>query len=335
MTFEQLITSLKQKKFSPIYLLMGEEPYYIDLLCDEITENALSEADKAFNQMVIYSQKDMNLAPVIDGARRYPMMAERQVVVLKEAQLVDLEPFTAYFEKPQPSTILVICVKYKKVDKRLKFYKAAEKQGVVFESTKVPDYKMPDWILQYAKQHQLHITQEAAVMLSEFLGNDLSKVVGEIDKLRLTLPEGNPKITPLHVERNTGYSKDYNIFELQRAIVNHDVLKANRIVQYFEHNPKAGSLFAATGVLFSFFVKVFAWHFMNNKSPQVAAAALGYKNTFAIKEIEAAAKRFPPKRISAIFSLLRTYDARAKGVMGTSISSPPELFREMLFRIMH
>ena len=334
MTFEQLMTSLKQKKFSPIYLLMGEEPYYIDLLCNEITENALSEADKAFNQMVLYAQKDMNLASVIDGARRYPMMAEKQVVVLKEAQLVDLDPFTAYFEKPQPSTILVLCVKYKKVDKRQKFYKAAEKQGVVFESAKIPDYKMPDWILQYAKQRQLQITQEAAVMLSEFLGNDLSKVVGEIDKLILTLPEKNPRITPLHVERNTGYSKDFNIFELQKAIVHNDVLKAHRIVQYFEHNPKAGSLFAATNVLFAFFVKVFAWHFLNNKSPQVAASAIGC-NPYALKEIEAAAKRFPPKRISAIFSLLRTYEARAKGVMGTAISSPPELFREMLFRIMH
>ena len=334
MTFEQIMLSLQQKKFRPVYLLMGEEPYYIDRICDEITQNALPEADKAFNQIVLYGQKDMNPMSVIDAARRYPMMAQRQVVVLKEAQHADLEPFASYLEHPQPTTILVLCLKYKKADKRQKLYKAAEKQGVVFESAKLQDYKMPDWIVQYGKQNQVDITPEAAVMLSEFLGNDLSKVVSEIGKLLLTLPEGKKKITPAHVERNTGYSKDYNLFELQKAVIHNDVLKVHRIVQYFEHNPKAGSLFAAIGVLFAFFVKVFAWHFLNNKDPKAAAETIGC-SPYALKEIEAAAKRFPAKRISSIFSILRTYDARAKGVMGTAIASPSELLREMLFRIMH
>ena len=334
MTYEQILSSLKKKEYSPIYLLAGEEPFFIDLICDYITENVLSETDKAFNQTILYGQKDMNILSVIDAARRFPMMAEKQVVVFKEAQIADYEKLAPYAVTPQPSTILVICVKYKKPDKRTALYKAVSKNGVVFESAKIPDYKMPEWIAGHVKSQGLDISAEGTIMLSEFLGNDLIRVVSEVDKLKLTLPEGQDKITPSHIERNTGYSKEFNYFELQKAIISNDPLKAQRIVLYFEHNPKSGSLFGTIAILFSFFTKVFAWHFLQDKSQAAVASALKC-SPYAVKDIEKAAKRFPPKKISAIFSILRTYDAMAKGLTGTLIASPEELLKEMVFRIMH
>jgi DNA polymerase-3 subunit delta len=331
--FDQILNDLKNKIYHPIYLFMGDESYYIDLLTDYISKHVLTEAEMTFNQMMFYG-KDAEVRSIIDAARRFPMMANYHVVIVREAQeLKKIEELIFYVEKPLKSTILVINYKYSTLDKRTKFYKALAGNAEILESKKLYDNQVPDWIVNFLRKDGISIDAEAAVLLTEFLGNDLSKMAHELEKLRLVLPEGTTLINKLHIERNIGISKDYNNFELTKALGQKNVLKANRIADYFGKNPKAAPFTVTIQVLFSFFSKVLTYHFLTDKSKSAVASNLGV-NPYFVSEYEQAAKKYNPSKTVAIISYLREYDMKSKGV-GSSSVPDGELLRELLFKILH
>lgn len=311
---------------------MGEEPYYIDLISDYIEKNVLDETEREFNLSVLYG-RDVDVATIISEAKRFPMMAERQVVIVKEAQNIksieDLEP---YVENPLHTTLLVICYKYKSLDKRKSFPKTVAKAGVLFESNKIYDNKIPDWIRDYLSNRKYSADQKALQLLSDFLGNDLSKISNELDKLMINLPEGT-QINADHIQQNIGISKDFNVFELNDALGKKDVLKANRIVNYFAANEKDHPIQATISTLFGYFSKILNYHFLQDKSPASAARALGV-NPYFVKDYVAAAGNYPPNKIKAIISYLREYDLKSKGVDNASADGG-ELLKELVWKILH
>ena len=308
---------------------MGEEPYYIDGISDYIENNLLSEEEKGFNQMVLYG-RDVTIEDIVSNAKRYPMMAERQVVIVKEAQELSrtIENLVSYVEIPQPTTVLVICYKYKKLDSRKKLAKAIKKSGVLFESNKLYENQVPDWIRRVLAGKGYTITPKASQMLTEFLGNDLSKVHNELEKLQLIIKPGE-QITPQIVEENIGISKDFNNFELQSAIATKDIKKAFGIVQYFGQNPKNHPIVMTVALLYSFFSKLLKYHSISDKS--TAPKALGV-NPYFIKEYQEAARNYPMKKVSAIVSAIREIDMKSKGV-GAANLSQGDLLKELLVKI--
>lgn len=333
MSYEQIIGDLKNKVYKPVYFLWGEEAYYIDLLSSFIAGNVLSEAEQSFNQTTLYG-KDSEAAQVSDLARRFPMMASHQVVVLKEAQ--DMKSFGElihYVEKPQPSTLLVINYKYKKPDKRQKIFKVLEKKAVWFESKKMYDNQVPGWIAAYASKQKYSMEPKAAALLAEFLGSDLSKIVNEVEKLTVAIGKQGETITPALVEKHIGFSKDFNQFELQDALGKRDVLKAMRIIKYFAENEKKYPFPLTIISLYYFFSKLLLFHYTKDKSKQNLAATLKV-NPFFVKDYEAAARRYSAAKLVEIISLLRVYDMRSKGYEGSTTPSK-ELTRELIFRILH
>jgi DNA polymerase-3 subunit delta len=332
-TYEEIISDLKKRIFKPVYFLAGEEPYYIDLITDYIEDKILQEEEKAFNQMILYGD-DTNISAIIDTARRFPMMASHQVIIVKEAQsLKKLEDLVIYLEKPLISTILVLSYKYKTLDKRTKLFKTLENHGVYFESARIRDYLIPGWIERYLMTKGIRIDPSASAMLTEFLGTDLHKIVNELDKLIITLPEGKPLITNGLIEKNIGISKDYNNFELQKAIGEKDILKANMIVHYFANNPKDNPIMLTIASLFGFFSKLLTYHYLTDKSKNNVAAALKV-NPFFVKDYETSASRYNVTKTVQIISLLRTYDMRSKGY-GDPGTEPGDLLKELVFRILH
>lgn len=333
MTFEKIMSDLKNKVFHPIYFLMGDEPYYIDMVSDYIEKNALDESEKPFNQVVIYGN-DVDIASVMNAAKRYPMMSKYQVVILKEAQNIrEIDDFIYYAENPLKSTILVISYKYKKLDKRRKLYTALTKNAIVFESNKLYDSKIPDWISEYLKEKGLDIQPTAAALLTEFLGNDLGKIVNELEKLKLTLPKDEKKINTLHIEKNIGISKDYNNFELQNALISKDVVKANRIVNYFDKNQKSNPITLTITSLYFFFSKILLYHSLEDKSKNNVASALKI-SPFFVSDYQRAAKSFAMGKTIKIISLLREYDLKSKG-SGNISATPGDLLKELIFKILH
>lgn len=333
MTYEQIIGDLKNKVYKPVYFLWGDEPYYIDLVSSFIAGNVLSEAEQSFNQTTLYG-KDSEAAQVSDLARRFPMMASHQVVVLKEAQ--DMKSFGElihYVEKPQPSTLLVISYKYKKPDKRQKIFKVLEKKAVWFESKKMYDNQVPGWIAAYASKQKYNMEPKAAALLAEFLGSDLSKIVNEVEKLTVAIGKQGETITPVLVEKHIGFSKDFNQFELQDALGKRDVLKAMRIINYFAENDKKYPFPLTIISLYYFFSKLLLFHYTKDKSKQNLAATLKV-NPFFVKDYEAAARRYSAAKLVEIISLLRVYDMRSKGYEGNTTPSR-ELTRELIFKILH
>lgn len=332
MTFEQIITDLKNRIYRPIYLLSGEEPYYIDEISDYIEENVLDETEKEFNQTVMYG-KDVDIPTIINNAKRFPMMANYQVIIVKEAQELDkIEELAPYLDNMQPSTLLVLCYKYKKVDGRTAFKKNLEKKGVFFESKKLYDNQLPDWINQYLKQKNYQITPNATKLLADFLGNDLQKIVNEVNKLIINVA-AQTTITPEIIEENIGISKDFNIFELQKALSNKDILKANQIINYFAANPKENPLVKVIIVLYPYFNKVLTYQQLNDKTPKNAASVLGL-NPYFMKDYEEAAKRYNFDKLCQIISLLREYDLKSKGVDNVS-TSDGDLMKELIYKILH
>jgi len=332
-TYEEIISDLKNRIFKPVYFLAGEEPYYIDLIINYIENKVLSEAEKIFNQFIIYGD-DTNIAAIIDTARRFPMMASHQVVIIKEAQsLKKLEDLALYLEKPLLSTILVFSHKYKTIDKRTKLYKALESHAVYFESTRLRDYQIPSWIERYLMTKGIKTDPSASAMLTEYLGTDLHKIVNELDKLIITLPAGKPVITTSLIEKNIGISKDYNNFELQKAIGEKNILKANMIVHYFANNPKDNPITLSIASLFGFFSKVLTYHYLTDKSKNNVAAALKV-NPFFVKEYENAEFKYNVSKSVQIISLLRTFDMRSKGY-GDPGTEPGDLLKELVYRILH
>ena len=332
-TYEEIISDLKNRIFKPVYFLAGEEPYYIDLITSYIENKVLPEAEKSFNQIILYAD-DTNIPSIIDIARRFPMMASHQVVIIKEAQsLKKLDDLVIYLEKPLVSTILVFCYKYKTVDKRTKLYKALESHAVYFESVRLRDYQIPAWIDRYLMTKGIRTDPSASAMLTEYLGTDLHKIVNELDKLIITLPAGKPVITTALIEKNIGISKDYNNFELQKAIGEKNILKANMIVHYFADNPKDNPITLSIASLFGFFSKLLQYHYLTDKSKNNVAAALKV-NPFFVKEYENSAMKYNVSKSVQIISLLRTFDMRSKGY-GDPGTEPGDLLKELVYRILH
>lgn len=312
---------------------MGEEPYFIDTITDYIADNVLTESEKTFNQIVLYG-KDTDIATVINTAKRFPMMANHQVVIVKEAQnLKNIDDLIYYAEKPLKSTLLVINYKYQKLDKRKKLFKVLSEKGVMFDSARLYDDKIPGWITQYLKNRNVEIDPNGVMMINEFLGNDLGKIVNELEKLLLTMPENSNIITPDHIETNIGISKEYNNFELHKALAQKNVLKANRIVYYFSKNPNSNPITLTLTSLYYFFSKVLTFHFLKDKSRKSAAAALKV-NPFFMGDYELAAKKYPPQKVVDIISCLREYDRKSKG-MGNVSTTHGDLLKELVYKILH
>jgi DNA polymerase-3 subunit delta len=333
----ELIEELKKKIYKPIYILTGDESYYIDVISDFIADNVLGEAEKAFNQSILYG-KDLDIKTIIETSRRFPMMSNYQVVIIKEAQLIKkLEELEIYIKSPQKSTILVICHKLspgaKPGEKLKKFFTLASKIGLVFESKRLYDNQVPFWITSYLAQKGVGIMPQSAELLKDYLGNDLSKVVNELDKLTITLPAGTKKITTEHIEQNIGISKDFNRFELNNAIGVRDVVKVNRIADYFAKNPSANPFVLTSTALYQLFSKVFTYHFLPDKSERAVAVKLGV-NPFFVSDYIKAAKIYNPRKCVQIFGLLREYDMRSKGVNNDSVDHG-ELLKELVYKIMH
>jgi DNA polymerase-3 subunit delta len=332
-TYEEIISDLKKRIFKPVYFLAGEEPYYIDLIAEYIQEKVLPEDEKAFNQIILYGE-DTNIAAIIDTARRFPMMSSHQVLIIKEAQsLKKLEELIIYLEKPLLSTILVFSYKYKTIDKRTKLHKILESHGVYFESPRIRDYLIPTWIERYLMTKGIKADPSASAMLTEYLGTDLHKIVNELDKLIITLQPGKPLITTTLIEKNIGISKDYNNFELQKAIGEKNILKANMIVHYFADNPKDNPITLSIASLFGFFSKLLTFHYLTDKSKNNVASVLKI-NPYFVKEYENSASKYNVAKTVQIISLLRTYDMKSKGY-GDPGTEPGDLLKELVFRILH
>lgn len=332
-TYPQIMADLRRKLFKPIYFLMGEEPFFIDQISDFLQNEVLDQQQREFDLTVLYG-KDTDVASAINAAKRYPMMSPYQIVIVKEAQwLKDWELLQHYIAKPLSSTILVIAYKYGTQDRRKKWMQELEKNGVLFESVKLRDYEMGAWIKEYAHSKSISVEAKAIEMLTEFLGTDLSKVANELDKLMLTLSQNSKTITPEHVEKNIGISKDFNVFELQDALIARDVLKANRIVNYFAANKKNNPNVVVLSQLFALFSNLMMYHYLADKSPSNVAVELKI-NVYFVKKYEAAAKAFSATKTMQIIELIRTTDARSKGVDNTSVEDG-ELLKELIFKILH
>lgn len=327
----QLITDIKGGNIAPIYFLMGEEAYYIDRISDFIESHVLAEEEKGFNQMVLYG-KEVSIQDIVSNAKRYPMMAERQVIIIKEAQnlIKTIEQLIDYAKNPQPSTVLVFNYKYKSLDKRKALYKTLSKSAVVFESKKIYEDKIPSWIQNYLSAKKITITPKAALMLSEFLGNDLSKIANELNKLEI-LVGSQREITPDIIEENIGISKDFNNFELQKAIGHLDHKKAYQIVNYFAQNSKQHPFVMTISILYLYFKKVMTLHTVRDRNPGTVAKALGI-NPYFVNEYMAVSKNYSMKRISGVLETLRKYDAKSKGV-GANLS-PRDLYNELIYNIL-
>jgi DNA polymerase III subunit delta len=327
----KITNDIKSGNIKPIYFFMGDEPYYIDKLTEFIEESILSEDEKGFNQMVIYG-RDTTVEDVISNAKRYPMMAERQVVVVREAQELSktIDKLESYAENPQETTVLVFAYKYKTLDKRKKLTKLLDKIGVVFESKKMYENQVGTWIQRILQGKGYSIEPKANAMLVEFLGNDLSRISNELNKLQIILPKGST-ISAKDIEENIGFSKDFNVFELQNALGSKNQLKAYQIAQYFADNPKDNPMVVTTSLVFSFFVKLLKYHGMKDKNPKNVAAALGVSPYF-LKDYDLALRNYPMKKVSSIVATLRDVDNKSKGIGANSLSNH-DLLKEMLVKI--
>ncbi len=337
MDFAPLLQAIKKKEFAPVYLLHGEESYFIDQLEAAIEANALQEHEKAFNQTILYG-KDTEHLQVIDAARRFPMMAERQLILLREAQeMRSIKELQKYAENPSPTTVLVISHKHKKLNGNLGVTKAIKKNGVVFEAKALYENKIPAWISSYLKAKKYSIAPAASTLLAEFLGTSLGKISNELDKLIINLAPGT-EVTTSIVEDQVGVSKDYNVFELQKAIGHHDVVKATRILNYFKANPKAGPLPMVLGSLYNYFSKVFRLleHQRKGASKQEIMKDLGLRFDFFLADYQATARNFKGGRIIQVFALLREYDLKSKGVdSNLAGKGENELLKELVWKMMH
>lgn len=333
-TCEDILKELRAKQYRPIYYLMGEESYYIDVIADYIADHVLTETEKDFNLTVIYGG-DVDSASVINAAKRYPMMSEYQVVIVKEAQAIrNMEELSFYLQHPLNSTILVICHKHGVLDRRKKLAAAIEKCGILFESKKIKDSQLPAFINGYMKRKGVDMDPKATAMIAEFVGTDLHRLTGELDKLIITLGKGRGRVSPELVERNIGISKDYNNFELRSALVDKDILKANKIVRYFEENPKTNPIQMTLSLLFGFFSNLMLAYYAPEKSEQGVADFLELKNAWQAREYLSAMRKYSGVKTMQIIQELRYTDAKSKGV-GNSSAQDGELLRELIFKILH
>ena len=331
---DDILKELRAKQYRPIYYLMGEESYYIDLIADYITENVLTETEKEFNLTVVYGA-DVDVATVINAAKRYPMMSEYQVVVVKEAQAIrNIEELSYYLQKPLNSTILVVCHKHGTLDKRKKLAAEVEKAGILFESKKIKDSQLLAFINSYMKRKGIDMEPKATAMLADFVGTDLSRLTGELEKLIITLPNGQKRVTPEQIEKNIGISKDYNNFELRSALVEKDVLKANKIIKYFEENPKTNPIQMTLSLLFNFYSNMMLAYYSPEKTEQGVASWLGLKSPWAARDYLTAMRRYNGVKTMQIIGEIRYADAKSKGINNASMNDG-DILRELVFKILH
>jgi len=335
---ESVIKDLQNRKYAPVYFLQGEEPYYIDLISDNIEKNCLSESEKGFNQTVLYG-KDANMNTILLNAKRFPMMSERQVVIVKEAQEIsDLgkeagdKQLEAYIQNPLPSTVLVFAHKYKSLDGRKGLAKTVDKFAILVNSKKMYDNQLPDWVVGYLTSKNHKVSPKAAVMIADYIGNNLSRIANEMDKLLINLKPGEEVNEDL-VEKHVGISKEYNVFELQKALIMKDVLKANRIVNYFDANPKNNPLIPIVTVLFNFFSKLLLLHGTENKSEDNVVKILGI-NKFFLKDYTTAARAYSVHKAVNIIHSIRKADMASKGIDSVS-STEGQILKELVFAILH
>ncbi len=348
--YKSILTDLKAKKYKPVYFLMGDEPFYIDKISDYIEQHVLDDAGKEFNQTILYGQ-DVDLARIVGEAKRFPMMSEHTVIIIKEAQhLKELgkkgdddsdapkekqktkSVLELYLENPQPTTILVFCYKYKTIDKRTSLAKTLDKKAEVFESKKMYDDKIPDWIMNQVKEQKMSISVQAALLLAEYLGNDLSKIYGELEKLQINVKQGT-EINVDHIQTYIGISKDYNVFELQHALARRDVLKANRIINYFAANPKDNPVVVTISTLFGYFSKLLMYYCLADKSAANVARELKI-NPYFVKDYAAAANNYGGGKLLNIITALRQADLQSKGV-GTVTTDQSQIMKELIYKILH
>lgn len=334
-SYESIMKDLKARKFAPIYVLMGDEPFYIDKICDYIADNALKPEERDFNQTVLFGS-DTTAVQVADQCKGYPMMAERRVVIVKEAQnLKSLEALERYAEKPVPTTVLVICHKNGTIDRRKKFIPRVEQVGVVFESKKLYDRQLPGFIETYLKQRKATIEPKAVQMIADHIGADLHRLTSELDKLLISLSESDRRVTPEIVEREIGVSKDFNAFELRSAIVNRDVFKANQIIKYFDSNPKAGSLYALLPLLFGYFQNLMLAYYAPNKQNEAEFAKfLDLRGTWGLREYITGMRNYSGVKVMQIIEKMKEVDAKSKGV-DNPYTSAGDLMKELIFFILH
>lgn len=333
-TFDNILSSLKKKEYHPVYFLSGDEPYYIDKISQYIQDNVLNETEKTFNLTVLYG-KDAEIHNIIDSAKRFPMMASHQVVIVKEAQeLKKFEDLAHYVEQPLKSTLLVICYKYKSLDKRKKIAKTLQKNGVYLESKKLYDDKLPGWISTYLSAKKYSIKPKAAALLAEFLGSDLSKISNELEKLIITLDENERTISPEHVEKNIGISKDYNIYEFQNALGKKNILKANRIINYFAENQKENHITRIISSLYFFYSKILIYYWIKDKSRENVFKTLKIGSIYFVDQYVEAAGNYSPNKVIKVIEILREYEMKSKGFEGNS-QAAGELLKEMTFKILH
>ena len=333
-TYEEIARDLKNRIYKPVYYLMGEESYYIDRISEYIAQTVLNENEKEFNQTILYGA-DTDIATIINAAKRYPMMSKYQVVIVKEAQGVkNIDELSYYLQKPLESTILVLCHKHGVLDRRKKLAAEIEKVGVLFESKKIKDTQLAGFITSYLKRKSIEIEPKASEMMAEFVGTDLSRMAGELEKLIITLPKGQKRIIPEQIEQNIGISKDYNNYELRNALIIKDVFKANQIIKYFEENPKTNPLQMTLSVLFNFFSNLMLAYYAPEKSEQGIAAQLGLKSPWQSKDYLAAMRKYSGVKVMQIIGEIRYCDAKSKGV-GNSSLGDGELLRELVYKILH
>ena len=334
-TFQHIMRDLKSRKFAPVYMLMGDESYYIDQISDYIAEHALRPEERDFNQTICFGS-DSTAVQIADMGRRYPMMAEYQVIIVKEAQNIrSLEPLEKYLKNPVKSTILVWCHKNGKIDARKKAVGLAQVVGVVFESKKLRDYQLPDFIQTYLKQKNVSIDPKACQMIADHIGSDLGRLTSELDKVLISLPADRLRVTPEVVEREVGVSKDFNAFELRNAIVQKDCFKANQIVKYFDSNPKAGSLYSFLPLLFSYFQNLMIVHYAPRRNTdQDIASALDLRNSWGARDYITGLKNYSARKTMSIISKLREIDGKSKGLDNPNTGAG-DLMKELIFFILH
>ena len=335
-TYESVMHDLKARDFKPIYYLMGDESYYIDKISDWIAENVLQPEEKDFNQTVLFGS-DVNASQIVDAAKRYPMMSEYQVIIVKEAQNVkNVEPIEKYLKAPMSSTILVMCHKNGTIDGRKREYvKAIQQAGVLFESKKLRERDLPSFIEQYLKVREASIDPKSTQMIADAIGADLSRLTGELDKVLLSLPESDRRVTPQVVEDQIGVSKDYNAFEFRDAIVNRNILKANQIIKYFDENPKAGGLYALLPMMFSYFQNLMLSYYCPQKGSQEALAQwLDMKSPWGARDYMTGMRNYSAMKVMQIISKIREIDAKSKGLDNPN-TAPGELMKELIFFTLH
>lgn len=334
LSYDSILAELKGRHFRPVYYLMGEESYYIDLIANYIADNVLTEDEKEFNQTVMYGA-DVEVDDIIHVAKRYPMMAEYQVVIVREAQnLKSMDELVFYLQHPLESTILVFCHKNGSADRRKKWMAAIEKVGLVFESKRIKDGQLPAFISAYMKKKKVDVDPKSAVMLSEFIGNDLSRMVGELEKLFITMPQGQTRLTPELVERNVGISKDFNSFELRNALIEKNIYKANQIVKYFEENPKNNPVQMVLAVLFGFFSNLMLAYYAPERTEKGVKDQLGFREEWQARDYLKAMRNYSGMKVMQIIGEIRYCDAKSKGVGGATTGNGG-LLRELVFRILH